>query len=139
MNKIQEYKLLPNNDELIIDSNLRYHLFRNCDELTAGKEAIFVNSYQNDWWKYRDISGFEHLYNERNEELTNNIKTMYVECYINNYWKYMLKSGSWIIINDKGENITPNEEYIEDCTVNHDGSIEYRTSASSDFKIQQRK
>ena len=53
MNKenVEAYKVLDNGDELIIDKNLRHHLFRNCEELTKDVKAISVISYANGWWK----------------------------------------------------------------------------------------
>lgn len=128
---IKTYKVLENHDELIIDNNYRYHLYRNCEELTKYKEAIFATSYHNNYWKYRDISGFEHLFNENNEEITKNIKTMVVECYSNGYWKYMSKDGSWKIFNSKNEEATP-YGYIAECIVYPNGDIEYKTDKDSD-------
>jgi hypothetical protein len=88
MNKkdIKNYKILDNNDELIIDSLLKYHLYRNCEELTKDIEAVYATSYFNNMWKYRDINGFEHLFDSNNVELTKDIKTMFCHAYNNGYW-----------------------------------------------------
>ena len=51
--KIVSYKFMPNGDELIMDENMRYHLFRNCEELTHNVSAIKAESFANDYWKYR--------------------------------------------------------------------------------------
>ena len=130
---VETYKLLENHDELIIDKNFRYHLYRNCEELTVGKEALFATSYINNYWKFRDRQGFEHLYNDNNEELTIGIKTMVIECYKNGYWKYMAKNGSWNIIDNTGHNITPDVPYIYECIVYEDGKIDYRENKDSEF------
>lgn len=138
-NDIKSYRVLENNDELIIDKNYRYHLFRNCEELTKGKEAIFATSYHNDFWKYRDISGFEHMFNANDEEITKGVKTMVVECYNNGYWKYMSKNGSWNIIDNRGNNVTPNESMIYECSVYDNGDVEYSTDEhGKKFYIQKR-
>lgn len=131
---IQTYKVLENYDELIIDKNFRHHLFRNCIELTKDVEALFAMSYANNWWKYRDAAGFEHLFDENNNELTKDIKTMVVECHNNRYWKYMSKNGSWNIIDNNGKNITENIPYIYECIVYNDGSFDYRSSENDEFK-----
>lgn len=131
--EVEKYKLLENHDELIVDKNYRYHLFRNCEELTKDKEALFATSYINNWWKYRDKSGFEHLFNADGAEMTAGIKTMVVECYKNCYWKYMSKNGSWNIIDNKGNNISSKIPYIYECIVYDNGNFDYRVSETDNF------
>lgn len=131
---IKSYKVLENHDELIVDKNFRYHLYRNCEELTKNVQALKATSYSNDWWKYRDTTGFEHLFNAEGIELTKDIKTMVVECYKNNIWKYMAKNGSWNIIDSNGNNITP-EGFIEDCYI-YSNQIEYKIKDDAQTYVQ---
>ena len=133
---MKSYKLLENYDELYIDDKHRHHLYRNCEELTKGIEAIYATSYKNDWWKYRDVYGFEHLIDNNGIEKTKDIKTMLVECYKNNYWKYMSKNGSWNIIDPSGVNLTQNiSSIIYDCIVYPDGNIDIKIDKDSDNYI----
>lgn len=131
--KIIRYKLLENHDELLVDDNFRYHLYRNCEELTSNIEAIFATSYHNNWWKYRDKSGFEHLINDKNIEVTKNIKTMMCNSCNNGYWKYMSKNGSWNIINPDGVNISEKIPYIADCIVYDNGNFDYKEDKTSEW------
>lgn len=132
-NNIKTYKVLENYDELIVDNNYRYHLYRNCEELTANIEAIFATSYHNNWWKYRDKSGFEHLFNDNNIEVTRNIKTMMCNSCNNGYWKYMSKNGSWNIINPDGVNISEKLPYVAECIVYDDGNFDYKENMTSEW------
>lgn len=99
-------KVLGNGDELVIDTNFRYHLFRNEEELTKNVQALKAESYANNYWKYRDLNNFEHLFDTNGTELTADIKTMWVEAYKCNYWKYMTKEGLWHLCNSKNERLT---------------------------------
>lgn len=127
------YKILPNHDELVRDKNYRYHLFRDCEELTSNKEALFATSYSNNYWKYRDVNGFEHLYNSRGKELTDGIKTMIVNCYSNSYWAYTIKDGSWKVMDNNNIDITPDVTYIYELIVHPNGKIEYKTEKDGEF------
>lgn len=134
---IELYKVLDNGDELVIDKNLRHHLYRNCEELTKGVEAISVTSYHNGWWKYRDVNNFEHLFNDNNAEVTIGIKTMNCHAYNNSIWKYASKNGSWNIIDISGNNITANIPYIYDCNVYSNGTYDYCTDKDKEYILKQ--
>jgi hypothetical protein len=135
MNKenIELYKVLDNGDELIIDKNLKHHLYRNCEELTKDKVAISVTSYPNNWWKFRDGNNFEHLFNDKNIEVTLGIKTMNCHVYNSGYWKYASKNGSWNIIDNNGNNLTINIPYIYDCNVYSNNTFDYCTAKNEPY------
>lgn len=134
---IEVYKLLEHGDELIIDRYLKHHLYRNCEELTKGLAAVSAMSYPNGWWKYRDVNGFEHLFNADNVEVTVGIKTMNCHVYNNGYWKYASKNGSWNIIDTNGKNITSTIPYVYDCNVYNNSTFDYCTTKGEQYILKQ--
>ena len=134
---IEAYKLLDNGDELVIDKNLKHHLYRNCEELTKNVIAISAMSYPNEWWKYRDGNNFEHLFNAKGVEMTAGIKTMNCHVYTNGYWKYAIKNGSWNIIDPNGINITSSIPYVYDCNVYNNNTFDYCTAKGEPYILKQ--
>lgn len=126
MNSVAEHKILPNYDELIIDDKNHYHLYRNCEELTAGVVALYATSYPNNFWKYRDCDNFEHLFTPDGVELTAETKTAWVESFICGHWKYMDKNGGWHIMNSSNKCISDDVPFIHECNIFSNGDWEYK-------------
>lgn len=124
--KSPSHNILPNHDELIIDKNQHFHLYRNCDELTEGVVALYATSYPNDYWKYRDSNNLEHLFTADGVELTAEIKTAWVEVFMCGHWKYMDKTGGWHIMDSNNRCISDDVPFIHECTVFSNGDWEYK-------------